>query len=135
MRTDPAGLRELTLDECMALLAGAPLGRIVYTDRALPAVQPVLFHLDGGAVVIRTSAGSALAAAVQDTVVAFEVDEVDARTRTGWSVTAVGHARVVDDPAETARLDLLPLRRWAPAGHERFILLRLERLTGRRIAP
>ncbi|MBO3749286.1 pyridoxamine 5'-phosphate oxidase family protein [Streptosporangiaceae bacterium NEAU-GS5] len=38
--------------------------------------------------------------------------------RTGWSVTAVGPARAVTDPAEHARLRALPLTPWAPGEHD-----------------
>ncbi len=42
--------------ECVALLRSAPVGRVVYTDQALPAIQPVTFVLDGDeAVVVRTA--------------------------------------------------------------------------------
>ncbi|MEV0831043.1 pyridoxamine 5'-phosphate oxidase family protein [Nonomuraea rubra] len=64
-----------------------------FTDRALPAVQPVAFHLDGERIVIRTGIGSKLAAATRNAVVAFEADEFDPEERTGWSVTVIGHAR------------------------------------------
>ncbi|MGW3352896.1 pyridoxamine 5'-phosphate oxidase family protein [Nonomuraea rubra] len=65
----------------------------VFTDRALPAAQPVAFHLDGERIVIRTGIGSKLAAATRHAVVAFEADEFDQEERTGWSVTVIGHAR------------------------------------------
>lgn len=44
----------LTREECLDLLSAAPIGRIVFTDHALPAVQPVNFHLNDQAIVIRT---------------------------------------------------------------------------------
>ncbi|WP_248963225.1 pyridoxamine 5'-phosphate oxidase family protein [Sphaerisporangium perillae] len=133
MKIDAAGLLVLSRDECMALLGSTPIGRIVYTDRALPAVQPVNFLLDSTAIVIRTGVGSKLAAAAGNAIVAFEADEFDAETRTGWSVTAVGHARAVDDPGEIERLSLLPLNPWAPGGREHFIVVSPEQISGRRI--
>jgi nitroimidazol reductase NimA-like FMN-containing flavoprotein (pyridoxamine 5'-phosphate oxidase superfamily) len=133
VRTDSAGLQVLSPDECIALLASVPIGRIVYTDRALPAVQPVNFHLDGERIVIRTSSGSTLAVAATNAVVAFETDEYDARTGRGWSVTAVGRARTVDDPAETAALARLPLTPWAPGRQDHYIVVDLKQLSGRRI--
>ncbi|MFC4535063.1 pyridoxamine 5'-phosphate oxidase family protein [Sphaerisporangium dianthi] len=135
MKTDSAGLQVLTHEECLALLASVPVGRIVFTDRALPAVQPVNFVLDRGTVVIRTAAASRLASAVRNTVVAFEVDQFDARMRAGWSVTMVGHAHVVLDGHEIERLALLPLTPWVPEGKDQFIVLRPENIAGRRIAP
>ncbi|MEW9531624.1 pyridoxamine 5'-phosphate oxidase family protein [Microbispora sp. NPDC049125] len=133
MKLDSAGLEILTGQECLDLLASTPLGRIVFTDRALPAVQPVNFCLSRGDVVIRTGIGSKLAAAARDAVVAFEADEFDASLQTGWSVTAVGHARAVSEPAEIARLSCLPLVPWAPGSHDHFIVMTPEQISGRRI--
>ncbi|MFI7106130.1 pyridoxamine 5'-phosphate oxidase family protein [Nonomuraea sp. NPDC050227] len=134
MQLDSSGLQVLSREECLRLLSSTPIGRIVFTDRALPAVQPVNFCLDGERVVVRTSIGSKLAAATRQAVVAFEADEFDPAMRTGWSVTAVGHARAVTDPAETARLAALPLSPWAPGSRDHYIVVDAEQLSGRRIA-
>src|SRR5690606_37721252 len=83
MKLDSAGLQVLSPAECVELLATTPIGRVVFTDHALPAVQPVNFVLDGMTVVMRTTAGSKLAVAARNTVVAFETDEFDPVTRTG----------------------------------------------------
>jgi uncharacterized protein len=133
MPYDTGGLEILDPEECRALLAKAPLGRIVFTQRALPAVQPVNFTVDDGDVVIRTGEGSKLAAATRNAIVAFEVDDFDVDSRTGWSVVVVGPARVVSDPEETARLKELPLRPWAPGQRENFIRIRPTLISGRRI--
>lgn len=133
MNVDSAGLHVLSRQECIDLLSSTPIGRIVFTDRALPAVQPVNFYLDGEDIVIRTGAGSKLAAATRRTVVAFEIDDFDAEARTGWSVTAVGHARAVSDVTEIARLSMLPLTAWAPGDRDHFIVMRAEQISGRRI--
>lgn len=133
MRLDSAGLQVLSYEECMSLLGSCPIGRIVFTDRALPAVQPVNFCLDGEDIVIRTAAGSKLAAATRRTVVAFEVDEFDPAARTGWSVTVVGHARAVEDPVEAGRLAALPLTPWASGARDHFIVVAAEQVSGRRI--
>jgi nitroimidazol reductase NimA-like FMN-containing flavoprotein (pyridoxamine 5'-phosphate oxidase superfamily) len=133
MERDSSGLQVLSRQECLRLLSSAPIGRIVFTDRALPAVQPVNFRLDGERIVIRTSIGSKLAAATRHAVVAFEADEFDPDLRTGWSVTVVGHARAVHDPDEIARLAALPLTAWAPGSRDHYIVVEAEQMTGRRI--
>ncbi|MET7463622.1 pyridoxamine 5'-phosphate oxidase family protein [Nonomuraea sp. NPDC005501] len=130
---DTSGLRVLTREECLCLLSRALIGRIVFTDRALPAVQPVTFRLDGERVVIRTSPGSKLAAATRHAVVAFEADDFDVDRRTGWSVTAVGHARAVQDPDEIERLSELRLTSWAPGERNHYIVVEVEQVTGRQI--
>jgi nitroimidazol reductase NimA-like FMN-containing flavoprotein (pyridoxamine 5'-phosphate oxidase superfamily) len=133
MQLDSSGLQVLTREECFALLSAAPIGRIVFTDRALPAVQPVNFHLDGQSIVIRTSTGSKLAAATRRAVVAFEVDDFDTELRTGWSVTAIGQARAVTDLTEIDRLAALPLATWAPGNRDHYIVVDAEQVSGRRI--
>jgi nitroimidazol reductase NimA-like FMN-containing flavoprotein (pyridoxamine 5'-phosphate oxidase superfamily) len=130
---DSSGLEILSSAECRALLPTVPLGRIVFTHGALPAVQPVNFVVVGDDVIIRTSAGSKLAAAARNAVVAFEVDDFDAERRGGWSVVIVGHARRVSDATDVAALTDLPLRPWAPGRRDDFIRITPEIVTGRRI--
>jgi len=126
-------LVELDRHECLERLGSVPVGRIVYTEMALPAVQLVNFALTGETIVIRTARGSKLAAAARHAVVAFETDRYDEPAGIGWSVTAVGPSRVAEDPDEIAFLATLPLRPWAPGRRDHFILISAERLTGRRI--
>ncbi|MCG5218929.1 pyridoxamine 5'-phosphate oxidase family protein [Streptosporangium sp. KLBMP 9127] len=133
MMLDSAGLHVLSQQECIRLLASARIGRIVFTERALPAVQPVGFALDGDTIVVRAAARSTLAGAAHDAIVAFEADDFNPETRTGWSVTTVGHARAVHDPAEIERLARLPLISWTPGGPDHYIVIQPEQLSGRRL--
>lgn len=126
------GFRELERDECLRLLAKAPVGRIVHTRHALPAVLPLNFSVDGdGAVVFRTSATSELVRAVDGAVVAFEADEIDAAAQSGWSVVVTGRAAVVTDPAEHERLARTGPRSWVPWPQEVFVRIEPELVTGR----
>ncbi|GLW64894.1 pyridoxamine 5'-phosphate oxidase [Actinomadura rubrobrunea] len=134
MRRESDGLQILGPRECLDLMRSVPIGRIVFTDRALPAIQPVNFVLDGDdSVVIRTMPGSKLAAATRGAIVAFEADQFDAATRTGWSVTLIGPARAVTAPAERARLARLPLSPWSPGSRDHFIRVVPRQVTGRRV--
>ena len=130
---DSGGLEILSEQECQELLGRVTLGRIVFTDRALPAIQLVNFVLCRGDVIIRTSAGSKLAAAARNAVVAFEADDFDATIRTGWSVVIIGHARVIAEDGELANLKQLPLHTWASGEHDHYIAITLELISGRRI--
>jgi uncharacterized protein len=76
----PSRLHTLDRAECPQLLRTVPVGRIVFTESALPAIQPVNFTLDDTNVIIRTSGGGKLAAAVSGNVVAFEADDIDTAT-------------------------------------------------------
>ena len=48
--------------ECLALLRTAAIGRVAFTEGALPAIEPVPFRMAGGQVLIPTRRGSRLAA-------------------------------------------------------------------------
>lgn len=133
MDTDGPELEQLSRDECMRLMGSVPVGRIVYTRQALPAVELVNFALDDGDIVIRTDAGGKLAAATRGAVVAFEADSVDDAGHAGWSVTVVGHARAVTDGAEIRHLEQTPLTPWAPGRRDHFIRIAPTIVNGRRI--
>ncbi len=109
MYSDDSALEQMSRDECLRLMASVSVGRIVYTRRALPAVELVNFALDHGDIIIRTDSGGKLAVAIQHSVVAFEVDRLDADQRAGWSVTAIGQSREV-----TARADIGPAAQDGP---------------------
>jgi nitroimidazol reductase NimA-like FMN-containing flavoprotein (pyridoxamine 5'-phosphate oxidase superfamily) len=130
---DTEGLKILTEQECRELLGTVPLGRIVFTDRALPAIQPVNFVLADGDVVILTAAGSKLAAATRNAVVAFEIDEFDHAVDTGWSVVVIGHARVIAEDGELRRMQALPLKPWNEGEPVHYIAITPELISGRRL--
>ena len=115
----------------MRLMGSVPVGRIVYTRRALPAVEMVNFALVGGDIVIRTSAEGKLAAATRGAVVAFEADSVDLAERTGWSVTIVGQARAVTDGAEIRRLERAAPPSWVSRQSGHFVRISPAMVNGR----
>jgi nitroimidazol reductase NimA-like FMN-containing flavoprotein (pyridoxamine 5'-phosphate oxidase superfamily) len=113
---------ELTAGECWELLASVPIGRVVFTHRAMPAIRPVNHLVEGRTIIIRTHLGAAIAsrAAVQastagtsaaagarneepGSVVCYEADQIDPARHTGWSVIVTGLARLVTDPGAIAR--------------------------------
>ena len=133
MNSDAPALKQLTRDECLRLMASVPVGRIIYTRQALPAVELVNFALEAGDIIIRTDRSGKLAAATRGAVVAFETDSVDPARHVGWSVTAIGHAQEVTDPDEIARLEQLELSPWAPGPRDHFIRITPGILNGRRL--
>jgi nitroimidazol reductase NimA-like FMN-containing flavoprotein (pyridoxamine 5'-phosphate oxidase superfamily) len=134
MRLDANGREVLGREDCLALMRSVTLGRVVFTDRALPAIEPVQFALDGDDVIIATTPGSKLASATRGAIVAFETDAFGPGSRSGWSVTVIGQARVVR-ATEIERLSRLPLKQWAPGRHVHFIRICGEYVSGRRIYP
>ena len=132
MYSDDAAPRQLSRDECLRLMASVPVGRIIYTRQALPAVELVNFALDAGDVVLRTDGNGKLAAATRHAVVAFEADCLDAEGA-GWSVTAIGPSREVTDPEDIDRLQKIDLTSWTYGTREHFIRVSPELLNGRRL--
>ncbi len=126
-------LEILEREQCLDLLQTARVGRLIFTEHALPAVQPVNFQLWHGDIVIRVASGTKLAAAVGNLVVAFETDELDPDLRTGWSVTVVGHAQLVTDVADLVELSGLFLQPWDDGRRDYFVRIRTEKVTGRRL--
>jgi hypothetical protein len=130
-----SALTVLSREQCLRLMGTAPVGRIVYTRHAMPAVELVNFTMDAGDIVIRTAPSGKLLAAIQGTVVAFEADEYDPVTRSGWSVTAVGHAREVTNPADIGMLRTSGPHPWAPGDRPYFVRITPGQLTGRYLSP
>lgn len=135
MRADRDDPQVFGREHCLALLASVPIGRVVYTDQALPAVMPMNFLLDGDEITILTGSGSMMAAAIRNTVVAFQTDDYDPLAMTGWSVTITGQARLVDDPHEIARLARLALHPWAHVPNGQFFRIPCRHVSGGRIGP
>jgi uncharacterized protein len=129
------GLELLSESECLRLLGTCPVGRVAITMGGLPAVFPVNFALVAGDIVFRTGAGSKLNAALDKTIVGFEVDAIDSTYHRGWSVLAVGRAEEVTD-AEVADGDgavPVPVSPWAKGDRHHLVRIRPEFLSGRRI--
>jgi hypothetical protein len=121
--------------ECLRLLRSVSIGRVVYTESALPAVRPVTFAAPDGEVVIPAGKGS-WGPKLDGTVVAFEAGDIDAGTRSGWSVVAVGRARLVTDPSTLPGFGTTG-RPWGPETERLLLAIDIEHITGRRtrLAP
>ena len=118
--------------EALAKLQTSAPFDLVITDRAMPAAQPVNYILDGEEIVFRTANGSKLAAATRHAVVGFQVDEIDPRTRTGWSVLGVGEANEVVHPDRLAELADLS-DPWVDDHDAHTISVSLQIISGRRL--
>lgn len=131
--TDHAGLEVLPFDSCLQLLAAVSVGRVGFIAGGEVLVLPVNFVMDGQDVVFRTASGSKVAGAEEGSAVAFEADNYDDITWSGWSVLVSGRFEVVEDEAEIARLSQLGLHVWASAlDRPYWIRIRPTSVTGRR---
>ena len=120
-------------EECFRLLARGHFGRVGLVEANRAVILPVNYVFDEGFVVFQSTAGSKLEAALAGSSVAFEIDAVDPMYHGGFSVLVHGPAAVVDSAADIKRLAELPLRPWWPDARDRWIRIRVEEVTGRRL--
>jgi uncharacterized protein len=124
---------ELSVDESMTLLAQTAVGRLVYVADGEPGVMPVNYVFDSGTVVFRTAYGAVLDIISEGARVAFEVDDFDPATRTGWSVLVRGKAEEIWLAKDLAAAHKLELSSWAPGERTHFVRISPSTITGRRI--
>ncbi|RBY75476.1 pyridoxamine 5'-phosphate oxidase family protein [Geodermatophilus sp. TF02-6] len=130
-----ASLEEIPPEECYRLLATQEIGRLGVNAEHHPLIFPVNFGLDGSTIVIRTRPGTKLTAAVHANV-SFEVDEIDRRTRSGWSVLVRGQAEEVGEEHRAelvARTHATGVEPWAPGDTGHWLRLIPHEISGRRI--
>lgn len=130
---------DLTEAECWHLLESVSLGRIVFTNRAMPAIRPVNHLVDGRNIVIRTHLGAAIASRALEgrggaggSVVCYEADNLDPVRHTGWSVIATGLARLVTEPADVARYSAA-LEPWIAGDMNQVVLIEPRFVSGIRL--
>jgi uncharacterized protein len=137
VEVDRNGLEVLSREDCLLLLETAVLGRVAVSSGALPTILPVNFTYDGRQILIRTGRGTKLDAATRNTVVAFEVDQIEPARDAGWSVVVTGVARELTDPGEMAAAQHPLLVRWASASSadDRIVAISPDVISGRRVLP
>ncbi|MEV6979367.1 pyridoxamine 5'-phosphate oxidase family protein [Kitasatospora sp. NPDC093806] len=129
-------LEDLGEAACLRLLSTVPVGRVVYTEHALPAVLPVAFDVTpDGRLLLAVRRGGATTRGLDGTVVAFQADQLDPVTRTGWSVLVHGRAEVVREPDQVRRALRSGLRPWVGDPDPMFVSLLPELISGRRLLP
>ena len=133
----PGGVLEaIEPEQCWQLLATQPIGRLSFTAHSgVPVIVVVNYAVDGQTVVLRTGRGPKLQAAARGELVAFEADDIDPATRTGWSVVVLGKAQVAADPASRRRLAGLGLAPWAAGPRDDYVVIAPRNVAGRRLCP
>lgn len=112
-------------EECWKLLATASVGRVALSVKALPAILPVQYYLDGRTLAACLGHHQISERSLHDAIVAFAADAIDPATRAGWSVQIQGRATI----PRQVRIDL-------DCGHPAAAqIVRIEpaRITGHRV--
>ena len=126
------GLDVLTLEQCVARLEEHRVGRIALLVDEYPLIVPVNYRLvmfpGEHWIVIRTRSHGVIERA--DRFVAFEIDDVDAVRREGWSVVVRGTLHHVDPDAADFSRRFDP-DSWLPGGRDAWMVVKAFQITGR----
>jgi nitroimidazol reductase NimA-like FMN-containing flavoprotein (pyridoxamine 5'-phosphate oxidase superfamily) len=130
-------VEELPSSVCWQLLRAGQFGRLAFTAQSgAPVILPVNYVVHNQTIVIRTGPGPKLGAAGRADQVAFEIDEIDVASRTGWSVVVAGRARHVRAEAEREELDRLAIAPWAAGPRDEYVVIEPRHIAGRQlVAP
>lgn len=126
-----AHVRDIERAECIDLLRSQKVGRIAFTDDSGPDALPVNYSVDGEDILIATTGYSSIARAANGGRVAFEIDDIDNYTESGWSVVVRGRAHR-ESPFEPGDNAPYP---WAEGNRAYVIRIRADVITGRRLVP
>lgn len=126
----------LTEAECLEFAATMPVGRLAYVAHDRISVIPVNYLLEDRNVLVRTKAdGDLMAAARGNAIAALEVDDLEAWSRSGWSVLIRGRLEEETDAHRVRTVLDSGLRPWALGAREHVVRLVGMEVTGRRIEP
>jgi len=135
MELDLNGLEIVSPEECLRLLRTRSLGRLGLSTDALPVILPVNYVVRDDLIVIRTRRGTKLARATRNSIVAFEVDEIDQTSGSGWSVMIQGLAREAPPQIAEAMASEPALARWLDPVTSKHFSISIDRMSGRRLHP
>jgi hypothetical protein len=126
-------VEELGEQECRRLLGTKPIGRLGFTEGAMPQILPVHYTVRGDEVIVVSLAGVKVSAAGRGDILTFEVDDYDPGTSEGWCVGVVGACRLVTDPTHIAELDALGFSPFTCEQDRHFMAIPIAMLHGRRL--
>lgn len=106
-------------EECRLLLRGHSIGRVGWVSATGLQVLPVTYVSDDDRIYFRTDPGSVLGELAGPVQVAFEVDDIDVATATGWSVLVTGEAVAYDGDPDAIRLP----EPWAPGNRSLVVVI------------
>jgi nitroimidazol reductase NimA-like FMN-containing flavoprotein (pyridoxamine 5'-phosphate oxidase superfamily) len=132
-------LTPLSEADCWELISGGGIGRIGYTGRYGPMIQPVNYQVADKTIVFRTAEHSPMGDDLRTGIahaeykVAFEIDSYDMDAHSGWNVLVQGDAHHVDSEAERASVLQAGVEAWVAGERDLFLRVLATRITGRRV--
>jgi uncharacterized protein len=126
-------LVELSEADCRELLAQHTAGRIGFMAGDGPLILPVTYQYRNGSVIFRTSPVGPLAGLVRRTSVAFEIDEINEQSKSGWSVLVLGFAEAMaHNYLLTSAWETGPVP-WADGVRNLFVEIKPRKISGRAV--
>jgi nitroimidazol reductase NimA-like FMN-containing flavoprotein (pyridoxamine 5'-phosphate oxidase superfamily) len=125
------GFEEIPTEACMRLLREGAVGLLALAGSEAPDVRPVNFALHRQHIVMRTGRGRIFEGARQQEAASFVITESDRLEHSGWSIVVTGRLSICDPNDSAIRSGVRP---WARADKREWVLLSIDRVTGRRIS-
>ena len=125
---------DIDADVCWTLIDNRVGGRVGFNTEDGPMVLPITHRVDGHTIVFRTGPTTLLESLRGGAQAAFEVDDMDPRAETGWSVLVRGRAHEIDPSTVEAEAERLALHPWAPGERDHWIRIVPDTVTGRAIS-
>jgi nitroimidazol reductase NimA-like FMN-containing flavoprotein (pyridoxamine 5'-phosphate oxidase superfamily) len=117
--------------DCWGLLETEEIARIAWAGPDGVSVVPVNYVVASGALWFRAQPESALGRQSSGGRVVVEVDHVDRRDRSAWSVVVVGTAEPVD--MDEVPEPVMEMQVWPVGPHGLFVRVEPDDVTGRRL--
>ena len=127
--------RAISPARCEELLQSQSVGRLAWQAADGPQILPVTYAWHEGTIIFRTSPYGVLSELIRPTEVALEINDLDQKTRRGWSVVVQGRAQGVAEPDQLVQMwtvgGVVP---WASGIRNVFIQITPRKITGRVVA-
>ncbi|MEV3936787.1 pyridoxamine 5'-phosphate oxidase family protein [Glycomyces sp. NPDC049804] len=126
---------ELDPEVALGLLDRAEFGRVAFLADDTPTIRPLNHVLLDGRIILYTRHTSALGRAVRRRAglqVAYQVDEIEPRTRLGWSVLVTGTATDVSREPHATQIGL-QVQSWMKHPLDMVIAIEPQTITGLRL--
>ncbi|CAN5322998.1 pyridoxamine 5'-phosphate oxidase family protein [soil metagenome] len=122
-------LLTLARDEAWNMMRSQSVGRLAVSAAGQPDIFPVNFLASEHSILIRTTAGTKVAAMAENDLVAFEVDYLGATD--AWSVVVKGLARRLEEEHAIQEAAKSPLWTWIRRPTDVFIRILPHDVNGR----
>jgi nitroimidazol reductase NimA-like FMN-containing flavoprotein (pyridoxamine 5'-phosphate oxidase superfamily) len=126
----------LDAEQCWLLVCSQDVGRIGFVGDTRIQIVPTRYDAQRGTAYFRAGTFGELARRVHGREVSLQVDDIDRRTFSGWSVVMSGKAHRVEDAATVAaRWSVGRPPPWVPTRESQWIALQVDDIQGQRVLP